>query len=57
MILVHPDFRRRIKIDSARNNMSILDFSKELSKKKGGLLGNFKDEESEEDKPKFGFRI
>ena len=53
-LLVHPDFRKKLKVESAMNNMSIMEYTKNLSKKKIKLDLEDDDQRGE---PKFGFRF
>jgi hypothetical protein len=50
-ICVHPDFRKKIKAESAMKGLSIIEYSKLLSKKK------FLQEDETGEEPKFGFRL
>lgn len=42
MIWVHPTFRKKIKIESSQNNMSIVDYTKHLANQKS-LQEEFKE--------------
>ena len=54
MLWVHPDFKSRINVESAKNNESIIEYTKKLSKMKSLIE---EDEENNFEKKRFSFRL
>lgn len=55
-IAVHPDFRKKLKVESSLSDMSIMDYTRELAKMPSiADVKSPKLEENEKKRFKFGF--